>query len=61
MKIEKKTSFKMELGCGDFWGTDRGSRGRYGGITGDRRRLEVVNTQYRVQMMSCGIAHLKPV
>ena len=39
-----------------------GSRGDYKGIDGDDRDLiYVVNTQYTVQLVCCGIVHLKPV
>ena len=44
--------------------SDGGVEEGLGRINGDGRRLDlsrVVNAQYSVQMMRCGILHLKPV
>ena len=39
----------------------RASRKVFRGIIDDRKRLEVVNTQYNIQMRDYRIVHLKPV
>ena len=38
-----------------------GGEGGFGGLSGDRRRRLVVNTQHSVEVMCCGIEHLRPV
>ena len=70
--LEREREKKKEVGrelhehrqqCGDGQGKgmlEGGGRG-YGGINGDERRPVVMHTQFRIQMMGCGIVHLEPV